>query len=675
MLQIAPTIHDTVALNSAHYLLGTLASMRRVTIASLEDDTDVLPIMYYGITIAKSGAGKDRSVSLAQSMAKTTIEKYFEGLAKTITKYNGSMSRINAPLIDQEPVLEFMSGTTEGFANTRDILQKIGFGCCNYRISELGDMARNADFNELLTMMVMAWEKGDTPAKIVKTTKVIEVKGVPTNMLLYGSPSKIKDDENIDEKITNAMTSGLGRRSFVVYEDEYNSNLDEVSDVELLAQRKKKKDGVDELESIDSYLSDLMVSGHKNISCSDEAYLAIKRYELECKKKAEKNKTLTEPMIAELNDRAWKAYKLAGLYAWANGSDTVSEEDVKDAIEWAEACSDGFIKLVTKKTTRERIFDLIIRSDKPISRDEIATGLSKISKQELDHNIQMLHEYAERKDFVLIEEQQNKKYKYSLKEVNTVDENNITLSGSKDLAHNYIERSMNWLEIEKVLKGEVNYSAGTFIDGHRTKDNYKGTQDIIILDVDEGMSLSLAKQFFSEWQCVIATTRNHNKEKNGKTNDRFRVVLLPNKKIELDSSKFSELMRNVANKLCIQVDEACFDSSRMYFGNKDAEVWFSPSKNRFDISCCIPDTKRETEQREISRQNDAIISAEGVEKYFLMKIESEGQRNNNLLKYCLMMKDAGEDYTAKTLGLNSMLVEPLSELEIERTIFRTASKK
>jgi hypothetical protein len=80
------------------------------------------------------------------------------------------------------------------------------------------------------------------------------------------------------------------------------------------------------------------------------------------------------------------------------------------------------------------------------------------------------------------------------------------------------------------------YSPSVFVDGHRLNQKFRGT-DLLVLDVDDGLSLEEAKEVFKDFKHIIATTRNHQKEKklsSGATKpacDRFRVILFLDKRI------------------------------------------------------------------------------------------------------------------------------------------------
>src|SRR5690606_11197139 len=82
-------------------------------------------------------------------------------------------------------------------------------------------------------------------------------------------------------------------------------------------------------------------------------------------------------------------------------------------------------------------------------------------------------------------------------------------------------KSLNKLA-ELILKEK--YSMGLFKDSIVKKANFVYCE-AIALDFDKEYTLKQAKEDFSKFQCIIATTKSHRKEKNGEVHDRFRVIV------------------------------------------------------------------------------------------------------------------------------------------------------
>ena len=72
-----------------------------------------------------------------------------------------------------------------------------------------------------------------------------------------------------------------------------------------------------------------------------------------------------------------------------------------------------------------------------------------------------------------------------------------------------------------------------------------------------------------------------------------------------------------------------------------------------------------------------MTNATKTEKWFAERM-SEGDRNNTLLKYAMMLSDSGSetgDVQTKILDFNSRLSNPLPEPEILQTIMKTVAAR
>jgi hypothetical protein len=157
------------------------------------------------------------------------------------------------------------------------------------------------------------------------------------------------------------------------------------------------------------------------------------------------------------------------------------------------------------------------------------------------------------------------------KEMNQGLDTLVTVSISEHITENFKQLKVPFYKVMDLVKSKFNYSAGSFKDGYRKKENYVNYSDLIILDVDNGLTLKEAHQKFLPYNHIIATTKSHQKEKNGLVCDRFRVILPTETPITLDSKEYDILMRGVMREYNF-VDQSCKDSSRFYYPAKDSIV-------------------------------------------------------------------------------------------------------
>jgi len=106
------------------------------------------------------------------------------------------------------------------------------------------------------------------------------------------------------------------------------------------------------------------------------------------------------------------------------------------------------------------------------------------------------------------------------------------------------------------------WSPATFNDGIRNNKTLQSIE-LLVLDVDDGCTLEQAKECFASYAHIIATTKSHQKEKNGVACDRFRVVLQLPKPVTTDE-EFKEYWF-AAKALWPFIDDACKDSARFFY--------------------------------------------------------------------------------------------------------------
>lgn len=131
------------------------------------------------------------------------------------------------------------------------------------------------------------------------------------------------------------------------------------------------------------------------------------------------------------------------------------------------------------------------------------------------------------------------------------------------------------------------YSAGVFTDGKAKDDNWQqGKQTLLILDIDDGLSLDRAKDIFSEYKAVIITSKSHGKDKNGLVCDRYRVIIQLSKPIDCTKEEYKDTMSFIMCYKYTFIDKQCKDPSRIYFGYTDenTEVIYTQSEQLFDFS-------------------------------------------------------------------------------------------
>jgi len=98
--------------------------------------------------------------------------------------------------------------------------------------------------------------------------------------------------------------------------------------------------------------------------------------------------------------------------------------------------------------------------------------------------------------------------------------------------------------------------------GERGSSNFYSTE-LCVLDFDKpGYSIAQCRDDFGYTQHIIGTTKSHQKEKNGVTCDRFRLVI-PFERMIFDLQEYEYNLKKIVAKY--PADAVCVDGARFYF--------------------------------------------------------------------------------------------------------------
>lgn len=157
---------------------------------------------------------------------------------------------------------------------------------------------------------------------------------------------------------------------------------------------------------------------------------------------------------------------------------------------------------------------------------------------------------------------------------------------------NFVPKTVTDLnDLASIIKRHT-YSLGLFDKNYRSNASFRGAK-FIGLDFDGGLSLKHALAEFKDASCIIGTTRNHQKVKDGKPAcDRFRVILELSETIttaeDLKATALALLQKYP------QADKACSDAARMFFPCESIEYINKSAKTQrvFRYNKTVSDIKK-----------------------------------------------------------------------------------
>lgn len=570
-------------------------------------------------------------------------------------------------------VFSFDSGTTPAVKQMRYKLLMAGAGSVNFEMDEMGsNLLGNG---EVLTAFLELFDLGKIKQKLTKNTtensRGEDLDGrTPTNMMLFGTPTDLLDGSKTEEEFFSMLKTGYARRCFFGFSSEGTKNLNvTAADVFDMLTDKSKNQFIEDTADAFSDLADPLYF-NKCLTIDKDTTLIMIEYKLDCERRAAALGVHEEIRKAELSHRYFKALKLAGAYAFVEGAIQLTEDHLNSAIKLAESCGKSFERLLKREPPYVKLAKYIAETGTELTHTDLIEALPfyKGSQAQRSEMMHLATAFGYKNNIIIkksffnnIEILQGESLK-----VTKLDE--LILSHSSSLAFNYSNEMGKFDKLAKLTQlPNYNWCAHHFVDGHRQDESILEGFNLLVLDVDTGTTLTEAMKLLEGYAAHFHTTKSHGV--NGV--DRFRIILPMSHVLKLDEKDYKEFMQNVYNWLPFDVDTSTCDRPRKWSTHPGIEHTVAGAL--IDILPFIPKTER---NETLKKQLLDLQSLNNLERWFAFRMQ-EGNRNNQLIKYGLLLAERGQDLAqveSLVLALNKKIPNPLDEKEIYSTIMRSVSK-
>jgi hypothetical protein len=679
------------------YHFAKLASMMRTKIRI--QGRGEIPVNLYAINLASSGSGKGHSMSIIEDEVVNLFREHFMGRTlhlaadmnieklamKRATQHNKDLQeeidKLNREYMEAGPMLfSFDSGTTAAVKQMRHKLQLANCGAMSMEIDEIGyNLSSN---KEVLTSFLELFDLGKLKQKLVKNTKenirTQQLYGsTPTNMLLFGTPTRLLNGSATENEFYELLDSGLARRCFFGISKKRFADNRQLKPEEVF-QIFNDTAAHDFLADISNDLAVLAEPQnlHTTLDMPKDVAVQWLAYRLHCERLADQMSEHEELRRAELQHRYFKVAKLAGAYAFIDQSMQITEAHLQNAIALAEASGEAFESILTRDRPHVKLAAYICSIGREVTEADLVQDLAffKGSDAARKTMLKLAMAYSFKNNMAIKKELVDEIEFYSGKYLPETDIENMILSYSQHQTNNYANKAVEFNKLHQLVTAKdyhwVNhYLRGNGIDpgGYRRDEFCKPEFNILVLDIDGGVSIQEVKNLFSDHTYLIHTTKRHTDLAH-----RFRFILPMSHILELPTQEYKDFMTNVIKSLPFEVDTQTTDRARKW-ETFPGNHWYNQGK-LFDVLPFIPKTRKADENKRIY---EAQANLRPLERWCINQAPTQG-RNNILLRYALVLVDRGYDFASiqqHVMDLNSQLQSPLEEQEIQSTILTTVSRK
>lgn len=671
------------------YYFAMVASMMRTSIAT--HDRGDIPINLYALNLSPSGTGKGVSTGLIENevihrFRERFLEETFPILAeqnlpklankravRKATDPDDELVKVQKEFDTLGPLLfSFDSGTVPAIKQMRHKLLMANAGSLNLQIDEIGsNLVGNI---EVLNTYLELYDVGAIKQKLIKSTsdnvRSEEIVGrTPTNMLLFGTPAKLLNGSKTEEELYSMLETGYARRCFFGY----SRNSNKVTDLtpEQVYDMMTNQGSFQFLEDLSERLENLadIINVNKRLTMSKDTALLLIEYKLKCEKEANALSEHEEIKKAEISHRYFKALKLAGAYAFVDDSPELTTQHLYQAIKLAEESGKAFNQLLTRDRPYVKLAKYIATVKRDITQADLVEDLpfyrgAAGQKSEMlnlaiaygyKNNIIIKKSFADGIEFLRGE---------TLKET---DLSRMVVSYSSDITTDYRNELAPFDQLHRLTQAQgLHWVSHHLNGGYRNEENAIPGFNMVVVDVDGGVNLSTAKMLLKNYKFLIYTTKRHTEQEN-----RFRIILPINYELQLDAKDYKEFMANIYEWLPFEVDTGTNQRARKWLSH-DGYYEYNDGET-LDALPFIPKTSKNEERKELMNSQQSM---DNLERWVINNI-GDGNRNNMLLRYAMILLDAGFDFEgirSRVVQLNNKIAGKLDEAEIMGTIMVTIGK-
>ena len=671
------------------YYFAMVASQMRCTIDT--PDRGEIPVNLYALNLAPSGMGKGQSTNLLEEEVIHRFRQRFQDetfpLLAEINLPKLALKRANRKGTDPDeelvrtqkefedlgPLLfSFSEATAPAVKQMRHKLLMANAGSMNLEIDEIGlNLTSSA---EVLSPFLELYDKGKIKNKLLKVSadskRFEEVAGnTPTNLMMFGAPIKLFDGATTEQQLYTFLDTGYARRCFFGYLRSATKDLsltpEQVYDMNTADNSAQVLDALaDKLEN----LADI-INVNKKLVMSKDTCLALIEYRLLCEREAQKLPEHEEMKKAELAHRYFKALKLAGAYAFVDGSPELTQSHLHNAIKLAEESGKAFATMLNRDRPYVKLAKYIANVKKEITQADLVSDLpfyrgGSAQKQEMltlaiaygyKNNIVIKKSFSDGIEFLRGET------------LESTDLAKMVVAYSSDITTDYRNEYAPFDQLHKLVQAPgMHWVAHHLMGGYRNEENCIPGFNLVVLDVDGGVNITTVKTLLQKYKFLIYTTKRHTE-----TEHRFRLILPINYRLEMDAKDYKEFMSNIYDWLPFEVDTQTNQRARKWMSNEgtfeynDGEI--------LDALPFIPKTSKNEERKALMTSQQSMDNLER----WMVNHTGDGNRNNMVLRYAMLLVDAGFDFEgvrSKVMSLNDKLPDKLEEMEVMSTVMVSVAK-
>lgn len=678
------------------YYLGSIAACMRAKVNGVDGE---IPLNNYVIALAPSGFGKGKSTYALEQNITADFRNTFRDhvlpnraeqnmwkLASRRAAISGTDDQTEYDKLNEEFVkcgeyeFVFDGGSEPAIKQIRQLLLLADCGSINYQVDEIGTNLEKAATQEAMAVYLELYDQGMIKNKLTKNssdnkrTKPIEGK-TPSNMLLFGTPTKLLDSGPTEKRFESLLETGYARRCLFAFGDPSTSMDLNLTPEEIYDRRASPKNDA-QINAWANHLAKLADPSKLNwtIDIPRSVGIELVSYQQSCEQQASELPEHAEIQKHELQHRYFKALKVAGIYAFVDESLVLTRDHLLSAIKLVEESGAAFQKMLRRESAYAKLARYIATSGRELTHADLdELPYYKGSQRDRQDLMTMAASWGYKHHIVLKKHFIENIEFFTGETIEETDLSKMLVSYSNDYAYNYgmDHAAFDQLHLMTQAPG-IHWCNHAFEGGHRHDDNVIPGFNLIVLDIDGGIPMQTVHDLLEDYMFLTYTTKRHTPDTN-----RFRLIMPSSYNLKLEKEDYREFMTNLMNWLPIPnnaLDSASLQRSKKWASHDAGTFHYNLNGNPLDVLPFIPKTsKNEQHQQKVTE----LGSLDNLERWFAQQF-AEGNRNNQMARYAFALVDAGFSYNeieGKVIAFNGKLSNGLTPDELRSTVLKSVAQK
>lgn len=223
-----------------------------------------------------------------------------------------------------------------------------------------------------------------------------------------------------------------------------------------------------------------------------------------------------------------------------------------------------------------------------------------------------------------------------------IDKKNTKLKDAMYLTSQalYESKSIPFKKLHRIVSSDLRqYSPFEFKNAIKKSENWSNeNQNILILDIDDGLSIDEAKKIFKDYTYFICTTKSHQQDKKGIICDRFRIIL---KAINIPKNdEYFKYMRQL-ELLFPFIDKQVNTKTGAFLGSSNCKYWYNEGIS-FDFNIIKPVQTKEVYIVREAKEHTQNMEVQQIKSLLNQEIIAEILNHNGFevdRNFKLMLRD------------------------------------